>query len=122
MSLTPLTPPFRFGTVAINPIESDTDPSAQQHLYRGAYPKARNRPFLSRLNLKTILSLTPKPLEQDKETAQWAAAKGIRLAHVRTEKPKDESGGLSRDGAGRALMVSSTHASSTEFTNWRDAA
>ncbi|PWN52841.1 hypothetical protein IE53DRAFT_304829, partial [Violaceomyces palustris] len=75
--------------------------------YRGAYPKARNLAFLSRLRLKTILSLIPKPLDNDPSIKQWASSQHppVSLIHVRCEKPKDESGGLTRESAARAIGV-----------------
>jgi tyrosine-protein phosphatase OCA6 len=59
-------PPYRFAQ-----IEPD--------LYRGGYPKDRNDSFLSRLELKTIVSLTPNPLTISK----------INCIHIRVEKPKE---------------------------------
>ncbi|KAI8892196.1 tyrosine phosphatase family-domain-containing protein [Globomyces pollinis-pini] len=43
-------PTYRFGMV-------------QEEIYRGGYPKQRNIPFLKRLDLKTIISLTPNPVD-----------------------------------------------------------
>lgn len=43
-----LNPPFRFSMV-----EAD--------LYRGGWPKPRNIPFLQRIKIKTVISLTPEP-------------------------------------------------------------
>lgn len=116
----PLTPPIRFGTVAFpSPgagYEWDSESDDERRvasftgcLYRGAYPKHRNLRFLQTLHLRTIVSLTPKPIDIDPTLAQWArennGGAGIRLVHIRTEKPKEESGGLSREGAARAIAV-----------------
>lgn len=82
-------------------------PSQRQSIYRGALPRRRNLPFLTRLRPKTILSLTPKPLDAlDPEMRAWAEGKGVKLVHIRCDKPKDDGGGLSREGAARALLVS----------------
>ncbi|KAJ9478480.1 putative tyrosine-protein phosphatase OCA6 [Pseudozyma hubeiensis] len=142
MSLKPLTPPLRFSTVAFactdQPQPSwqaelaadDADPRSHPHhresVYRGAYPKARNLSFLNRLHLRTVLSLTPRPLDSDVGLLEWSTSAkgplapspsptpsvtekvsrlGVQLLHVRCEKPKDESGGLTREGAARALSV-----------------
>ncbi|KIS70277.1 uncharacterized protein UMAG_11656 [Mycosarcoma maydis] len=139
MSLKPLTPPLRFSTVAFactdqpqppwqaSAAVDDTDPRSHPHhresVYRGAYPKARNLSFLSRLHLRTVLSLTPRPLDNDVAILEWASSTdslpssslttvagkasklGIQLFHVRCEKPKEESGGLTREGAARALSI-----------------
>ncbi|SJX61531.1 uncharacterized protein SRS1_12516 [Sporisorium reilianum f. sp. reilianum] len=140
MSLKPLTPPLRFSTVAfagtdqpqpywqLSVQEDSADPRSHPHhresVYRGAYPKARNLSFLSRLHLRTVLSLTPRPLDNDAALMAWSSSAadpsspspsttvaekasklGIQLLHVRCEKPKDESGGLTREGAARALSI-----------------
>lgn len=115
-----LAPPIRFGTVAFPlPVpETDSDSSTGPYssrvtsfsecLYRGAYPKQRNLRFLETLHLRTIVSLTPKPIDDDPVLAQWAKTQngevGIAMVHIRTEKPKEETGGLTREGAARALM------------------
>ncbi|KAE8239573.1 hypothetical protein A4X06_0g8193 [Tilletia controversa] len=85
-------------------------------IYRGTYPKPRNLPFLSRLYLRAILSLTPKPpaeigfgpsTNKDKDSRRggasgssggsgnafkaWADAHGIRLLHIEVPSIKDRS-------------------------------
>lgn len=62
-----LVPPIRFGYV--NP-----------GLSRGAYPTLRNFRFLSRLQLKTIISMTPEPPIPD--LVLFAEMAGIKLLHV----------------------------------------
>lgn len=62
-----LVPPIRFAYV--NP-----------GLSRGAYPTLRNFRFLSRLQLKTIISLTPEPPIPD--LVLFAEMAGIKLLHV----------------------------------------
>ncbi|WFD04441.1 hypothetical protein MOBT1_003151 [Malassezia obtusa] len=119
MGRVPLAPPMRFGTVAFPPLTGETESETSsgevarittfsECLYRGAYPKQRNLPFLETLHLRTIVSLTPKPLDSDAALASWAreqnGGSGVRLVHVRTEKPKEESGGLTREGAARAML------------------
>jgi tyrosine-protein phosphatase OCA6 len=71
-----LYPPYRYATVAAG-------------LHRGAYPRARNLPFLRTLRLATLLSLTPEPLAP--EAAAWCAAAGVACVHVRVEKPKEDA-------------------------------
>jgi len=120
MTRGPLSPPMRFGIVAFPqrmPDMGDSESSAgtssritsfSECLYRGAYPKHRNLPFLETLHLRTIVSLTPKPIDSDPVIASWARAQnggaGVHIIHVRTEKPKEETGGLTNEGAARALM------------------
>ncbi|CCU99479.1 unnamed protein product [Malassezia sympodialis ATCC 42132] len=120
MTRGPLSPPMRFGIVAFPqsmPDSSDSGSSMgtssritsfSECLYRGAYPKHRNLPFLETLHLRTIVSLTPKPIDSDPVVSTWARAQnggaGVHIIHVRTEKPKEETGGLTHEGAARALM------------------
>lgn len=105
--LTPLIAPLRFSIVA-HPIDiSPYSPISIQSIYKGAFPRRRNLPFLSRLRIKTILSLTPKALEiLDEEVDNWAKNNAISLIHVKCEKPKDDGGGLSKEAAAKALLVS----------------
>jgi hypothetical protein len=107
VQLPPLIAPLRYRIVA-HPIDiSSSGPVSTQSIYKGAFPRRRNLPFLSRLRLKTILSLSPKSLEAvDEDVCQWAKSQGISLIHVKCEKPKDDGGGLSREAASQALLVS----------------
>ncbi|KAK9236164.1 tyrosine phosphatase family-domain-containing protein [Lipomyces kononenkoae] len=66
-----LVTPLRYGTV-------------QPKLYRGLYPRKINIPFLRRLKLKTILSLTPEPLEA--EIRRFCNEEGIEMKHIKTSK------------------------------------
>lgn len=54
-----LTPPFRFALLAASIRPSDPPAS----LYRGSLPKHHNLAFLASLGLKTIVSVTPKPVD-----------------------------------------------------------
>ncbi|WFD30628.1 hypothetical protein MSPP1_001649 [Malassezia sp. CBS 17886] len=119
MARLPLAPPIRFGTVAfpLRATDADADMGAgdglcvssfSECLYRGAYPKLRNLRFLETLHLRTIVSLTPKPIDDDDAIRSWARTQhggvGVHIVHVRTERPKEESGGLTREGAARAML------------------
>lgn len=112
--LAPMIAPLRFGIVAqlsgMRLASSTSSSSTQLHhqsLFKGSFPRARHLPFLSRLKLKSILSLTPKPIEVvDKGVLEWCREGGIHVHHIRCDKPKDDGGGLSREGAAKALMVS----------------
>lgn len=68
-----LNPPLRFNVI-------------QPNLYRGSYPRPRNKRFLEGLGLKTILSITPTALGTDQEQDQWlldfAAEQNIDLVHI----------------------------------------
>lgn len=67
----PLVPPLRFNTV-------------QKNLYRGAYPREINFMFLKTLKLKTIISLTPHPInsENDPKLYHFAIKNNINLIHI----------------------------------------
>lgn len=105
--LKPLLVPLRFLTVAQPVNVGSSSAVLTQSLYKGGFPRRRNLPFLSRLRLKTILSLTPKPLDVlEEDVSQWAKSNDISLVHVKCEKPKDDGGGLSKEAAAKALMVS----------------
>ena len=56
MALPPLVPPLRFSQV-------------EEGVYRGAYPSLINQRFLTRLGLRTIISLLPEPPADD--LRQW---------------------------------------------------
>eukprot|EP01135_Chromosphaera_perkinsii_P000904 Nk52_evm2s153 gene=Nk52_evmTU2s153 len=70
----PLIPPFRYHMV-------------EDGVYRGAYPAHRNQRFLKRLNLKTVLSLTPE--EPHPNLAAFWSEEGIRCVHVHVDKYKE---------------------------------
>lgn len=67
----PLVPPLKFNTV-------------QPNLYRGAYPREINFPFLQTLQLKTIISLTPDPItfETDPKLFQFIKTNNIQVHHL----------------------------------------
>jgi len=62
----PLVPPLRFALV-------------EEGLYRGAYPSLINLRFLTRLRLRTVVSLLPEPPSVDLE--RWCADNGVVLHH-----------------------------------------
>jgi len=75
MDLPFLIPPLPYGHV-------------EDNVYRGSYPKLRNLRFLKRLKLKTIVSLTPDPVEYEQFKA-FCKEQNIENIHIRVEKPKD---------------------------------
>ena len=52
-------------------------------LFRGGYPTARNIDFIQRLELKTIISLTPKALSIS------ILSDNVNFMHIKVEKPKE---------------------------------
>ncbi|ORX52584.1 hypothetical protein BCR36DRAFT_411473 [Piromyces finnis] len=75
MDLPFLIPPLPYGHV-------------EDNVYRGGYPKQRYLRFLKRLKLKTIVSLTPKPVDYE-QFKTFCKEQKIENIHVRVEKPKD---------------------------------
>lgn len=71
----PLIPPLKFNSI-------------QPNLYRGAYPREINFPFLQTLELTTIISLTPDPIteETDPLLYEFAAKNDITLVHLECTK------------------------------------
>ena len=61
-ALPPLVPPLRFSQV-------------EEGVYRGAYPSLVNQRFLTRLGLRTIVSLLPEPPTAD--LLQWCELHGV---------------------------------------------
>lgn len=75
-------------------------------VYRGAYPREINVGFLATLALDTVVSLTPEPVPEDSAVGRFAAANGIRLVHVKTDKAgkgKKRGVGLSREAVEQAM-------------------
>jgi tyrosine-protein phosphatase OCA6 len=65
--LDPLFPPHRFNMI-------------DNTVYRGAYPVLPNYRFLSRLQLKTILSLVPEPPTEDLK--HFCELASINIIHI----------------------------------------
>lgn len=85
-----LVTPLRFGIV-------------QPKLFRGLYPRKLNLPFLRRLKLKTILSLTPEPLID--EIKQFCKEEGIDVIHIKTSKSKKKDVPLTHKEITQAIEV-----------------
>ena len=66
-----LEPPVRYGVV-------------NKRIYRGGYPILRNFRFLSRLRIKTIISLTPEPPSGDLEI--FASSLGATIHHFEIQQ------------------------------------
>lgn len=68
-------PPFRFAMV-------------ENGVFRGAYPTLRNFPFLKRMKIKTILSLTPE--EATFDLKEFAKAEKVQLRYIQAERHKGD--------------------------------
>lgn len=73
--LPPLVPPLRFALV-------------DEGIFRGAYPSLVNQRFLSRLQLRTVISLLPEAPTPD--LVDWCEQNGIRIHAERVAVFKDE--------------------------------
>ena len=69
--INPLVPPLRFSHI-------------QDNLFRGGYPRQINFSFLESLKLKTIISLTPEPIDEltDPSLYKFASEHNIQLVHI----------------------------------------
>ncbi|EDO16771.1 hypothetical protein Kpol_526p24 [Vanderwaltozyma polyspora DSM 70294] len=77
----------------VTPLQFST---VQPNLYRGSYPREINLPFIETLNLKNVISLTPKAIdsESDGSLTNFCNANNINLIHIQAGKvkvPKDKS-------------------------------
>mmetsp|Transcript_71389 Transcript_71389/g.225459 ORF Transcript_71389/g.225459 Transcript_71389/m.225459 type:complete len:334 (+) Transcript_71389:233-1234(+) len=70
-----LIPPFRFACI-------------EPGVYRGAYPTLKNFRFLRRLELRTIVSLTPES-KPNRDMTEFCSCEGVRNAHFRVERYQD---------------------------------
>ncbi|KAK9476332.1 tyrosine phosphatase family-domain-containing protein [Lipomyces japonicus] len=85
-----LVTPLRYGIV-------------QPKLYRGLYPRKVNLPFLRRLKLKTILSLTPEPLVEDIQ--EFCRREGINMIHIKISKGGKKGVSLTYKEVKQALEI-----------------
>ncbi|KAJ3069943.1 hypothetical protein HDU98_007016 [Podochytrium sp. JEL0797] len=108
-------PPFRYGLVASSAPPPGGNSATTELLARGAYPLANNTRFLSRLRIKTIVSLTPEAprfhtppqtpagIPDDSADAivpecdpidpvrRWVKENNIATIHVRVDAPTDDN-------------------------------
>ncbi|KAI9343932.1 tyrosine phosphatase family-domain-containing protein, partial [Obelidium mucronatum] len=113
-------PPFRYGLVASSPIQLGAQSVCNNEVFaetlsRGAFPLQTNIRFLSRLNLKTIISLTPdvpmfhspgnhsranstatEPAATAESTDSdpvrvWVTKSQIKTIHIRVDRPTDDN-------------------------------
>eukprot|EP00051_Salpingoeca_urceolata_P007151 m.95037 g.95037 ORF g.95037 m.95037 type:complete len:232 (+) comp15139_c0_seq4:123-818(+) len=59
--------------------QNGPDSAGPQVIYRSSSPSTRNFPFLRTLQLRTVVSLTPK---QDQPLAEFCRSEGISLRHI----------------------------------------
>mmetsp|Transcript_2459 Transcript_2459/g.3496 ORF Transcript_2459/g.3496 Transcript_2459/m.3496 type:complete len:298 (+) Transcript_2459:133-1026(+) len=83
-------PPFRFASVELD-------------IFRGAYPTLRNYRYLSRLKLKSVLSLTPEPPIADLQN--FCKEEQINLVHISAGKSNAEIVPLAASDVGQALSL-----------------
>lgn len=121
MPTAPISPPLHFALLAASLRLSDPETS----LYRGSLPKPHNLTFLSTLHLRTIVSVTPKPIAAYEAEATvlldakdalgakrrrtrtngaesvsaWATREGVWVIHVRVGAGKAKDGHIPFDAA-----------------------
>lgn len=59
-----------------------------ENIYRGAYPKAQSREFLQRLQLRTLISVTPSPLKAE-DVQEYSDE--IQYIHIAGEAEQQKS-------------------------------
>lgn len=85
-----LYPPLRFGAV-------------EEGVFRGAYPTLRNLRFLRRLQLRTIISLTPEPPTPD--LSEWCEHEEVQLVHHQVPRFSNDSTNLEPKVVASTLAV-----------------
>ena len=78
------TTPSSFSLLQIPPLRYEL---AETDLHRGGYPTLRNFPFLARLHLRTLVSLTPEPPTAD--LTLFCSHYGVVLHHTAVPYPAD---------------------------------
>ena len=86
----PLVPPLRFSQV-------------EEGVYRGAYPSLVNQRFLSRLRLRTVVSLLPEPPTED--LLQWCELHAVENHAVVVMPFKKDEVTLTHERAAELLQV-----------------
>ncbi|KAK9461048.1 tyrosine phosphatase family-domain-containing protein [Lipomyces oligophaga] len=72
-------------------------------VHRGLYPRKVNLPFLRRLKLKTIISLTPEPLID--EVRSFCEQEGINMIHIKTSKSKKKDVAITYTEVTKAIEI-----------------
>lgn len=120
LKLDPLVPPLRFTLLSlsfrdltnrdrsISSNSNDEDNTPLPRLYSSSHPLPRHLPFLQRLQLKTIVALTPKdPIKQVPAIQPWAQANGVAVKWMKVGSWKDDGvQSISKDVAQEAISVS----------------
>lgn len=116
-----LIPPLRFSLLSLSfrDLSSDNRTNVQDEassstplprLYSSSHPLPRHLPFLARLQLKTIVALTPKdPLKQVPAMEQWAQRQDIQVKWIKVGAWKDVgTAAISNQVAEETISVSET--------------
>ena len=80
-STSPPPPPLLPSLLLVPPLRYEL---IEERLHRGSYPTLRNLPFLSRLHLKTLLSLTSEPPTPDLTSFAQAEASSCTTSRCRS--------------------------------------
>ncbi|WWC89330.1 uncharacterized protein L201_004251 [Kwoniella dendrophila CBS 6074] len=114
-----ITPPFHFSIIASSPYSFNSSNSNNKDyndevqsiqpqpeiLYRGSIPAPRNKSFIKRLKLKTIITLRKKPLKEDDPVAVWLNKKGIEIKWIKAEGMSEEKLGMGKNEISEVLKI-----------------
>ena len=92
-TLPPLVPPLRYSQV-------------EEGVHRGAYPSLVNQRFLTRLRLRTIVSLLPEAPTPD--LLYWCERNGVENYAVNVMPFKKDEVSLTHEQAAELLQVAAT--------------
>lgn len=111
LAMDALVPPLRFTLLSLSFRDLSPERVASTtplpRVYSSSHPLPRHLPFLSRLQLKTVVALTPKdPLKQVPAIGTWAEAQGVEVKWVKIGAWKDVgTAAISREVAEETISV-----------------
>ncbi|OCF60606.1 hypothetical protein L486_00241 [Kwoniella mangroviensis CBS 10435] len=97
-----LTPPYHFSIVAS---PSSLTSNGPEILYRGSIPAPRNKSFIKRLNLRTIVVLRKKALKEDDPLVIWSRRRGIQIKWIKAEEMGEEKLGMGKNEVLEVLKI-----------------
>ncbi|WVW83909.1 hypothetical protein I302_105931 [Kwoniella bestiolae CBS 10118] len=100
-----LTPPYHFSISATSHQPNKDGISSSEILYRGSIPAPRNKSFIRRLNLKTIVVLRKKQLKDDDPLIVWCKKRGVQVKWIKAEEMGEEKLGMGKNEVLEVLKI-----------------
>ncbi|WVQ67677.1 uncharacterized protein L199_005881 [Kwoniella botswanensis] len=97
-----LTPPYHFSIVAC---PSSLTSNGPEILYRGSIPAPRNKSFIRRLNIRTIVVLRKKALKEDDPLVVWTKKRRIQMKWIKAEEMGEEKLGMGKNEVLEVLKI-----------------